>query len=63
VPLPLLDLVDWPPCPLELDLHHHGFKGIAQLNIFHNDLRSDTKMLLDAAAGGMMMIVDVNRKH
>ena len=21
VPLPLLDLVDWPPCPLELDLH------------------------------------------
>ena len=22
VPLPLLDLVDWPPCPLELDLHH-----------------------------------------
>ena len=22
VPLPLLDLVDWPPCSLELDLHH-----------------------------------------
>ena len=22
-PLPLLDLVDWPLCPLELDLHHH----------------------------------------
>ena len=21
VPVPLLDLVDWPPCPLELDLH------------------------------------------
>ena len=21
VPLPLLDLVDWPPCPLDLDLH------------------------------------------
>jgi len=24
VPPPLLDLVDWPPCPLELDFHHRG---------------------------------------
>ena len=25
VPPPLLDLVDWPPCPLELDLHQQGY--------------------------------------
>jgi len=24
VPLPLIDLVDWPPCSLELDLHQEG---------------------------------------
>jgi len=24
---------------------HHGFEDIAQLSIFHNGLRSDTKML------------------
>ncbi|XP_068475201.1 uncharacterized protein [Phaseolus vulgaris] len=30
---------------------NHGFEDIAQLNIFHNGLRPDTKMILDAAAG------------
>ena len=40
---------------------NHGFKDISQLNIFHNGLRYDTKMLLDAAAGGTMMVVDVEQ--
>jgi len=40
---------------------NHGFEEIAQLNIFHNGLRPDTKMILDAAAGGMMMAVDVEQ--
>ena len=31
VPLSLLDLVDWPPCPLELDLHQLGV-----VSVFHN---------------------------
>jgi len=38
---------------------NHGFEEIAQLNIFHNGLRPETKMILDAAAGGTMMAVDV----
>jgi len=38
---------------------NHGFEDIAQLNIFHNGLRPETKMILDAAAGGTMMAVDV----
>ena len=38
---------------------NHGFEDIAQLNIFHNGLRSDTKMILDAATRGTMMAVDV----
>jgi len=31
---------------------NHGFEDIAQLSIFINGLKSDTKMLLDAAASG-----------
>jgi len=38
---------------------NHDFEDIAQLNIFHNGLRPDTKMILDAATGGTMMAVDV----
>jgi len=38
---------------------NHGFEDIAQLNIFHNGLKSDTKMLIDVATGGTMMVVDV----
>jgi len=40
---------------------NHGFEDIAQLSIFLNGLRSDTKMLLDDAAGGTMMVVDVEQ--
>ena len=40
---------------------NHGFEDIAQLNIFHNGLRPDIKMILDAAARGTMMAVDVER--
>jgi len=40
---------------------NHGFEDIVQLNIFHNGLRPDTKMILDAATGGIMMTVDVER--
>jgi len=40
---------------------NHGFEEIAQLSIFINDLRSDTKMLLNVAAGGTMMVVDVEQ--
>jgi len=40
---------------------NHGFEDIAQLNIFHNGQRPNTKMILDAAAGGTMMVVDVER--
>jgi len=35
------------------------FENITQLNIFHNGLKYDTKMLLDPAVGGTMMVVDV----
>jgi len=38
---------------------NHGFEQIAQLNIFHNALRPDTKMILYVAAEGTMMAVDV----
>jgi len=34
---------------------NHGFEDIAQLNIFCNGLRPDTKMILDAPTGGTMM--------
>jgi len=40
---------------------NHGFEDIAQLSIFINGLRSNTKMLLDAAAGGTMMVPDANQ--
>ncbi|KAK7395179.1 hypothetical protein VNO78_15726 [Psophocarpus tetragonolobus] len=40
---------------------HHGFEDIAQLNIFCNGLRPDTKMILDAAAGGTMMSVEAEQ--
>ena len=40
---------------------NHSFEDIAQLTIFHNGLRPDTKMILDAAAGGTMMAVDVEQ--
>ena len=40
---------------------NHVFEDIAQLSIFLNGLRSDTKMLLDGTAGGTMMVVDVEQ--
>jgi len=40
---------------------NHGFEDSAQLSIFLTGLRSDTKMLLDAAAGGTMMTIDVEQ--
>ena len=40
---------------------NHGLEDIAQLTIFHNGLRPDTKMILDAAAEGTMMDVDVEQ--
>jgi len=40
---------------------NHDFEDIAQLNIFHNGMRPDTKMILDATAGGTMMAVDVEQ--
>jgi len=39
----------------------HGFKDIAQLNIFHNGLRPNTKMILDATAGVIMVVVDIQQ--
>jgi len=40
---------------------NHGFEGIAEMSIFHNGLRSDTKMHLDAAVGGTMMAMDAGK--
>jgi len=40
---------------------NHSFEDIAQLNIFHNGLRPDTKMILDAAVVGTMMTVDAKQ--
>jgi len=40
---------------------NHGFEDIAQLSIFHNVPRADTKMILDATAGGTMMAVDIEQ--
>ena len=42
---------------------NHGFEVIAQLNIFHNGLRPKMKMILDAAAEGIMMVVDVEQAN
>jgi len=40
---------------------NHGFEDIAQLTIFHNRLRPDTKMILNTVAGGTMMAVNVEQ--
>ncbi|XP_019457543.1 PREDICTED: uncharacterized protein LOC109357944 [Lupinus angustifolius] len=40
---------------------NHGFEDIDQLNIFYNGLKLETKMILDAAAGGTMMSVDAEQ--
>jgi len=40
---------------------NHDLEDIAQLTIFHNGLRPDTKIILDATAGGTMMDVDVEQ--
>ncbi|XP_019455123.1 PREDICTED: uncharacterized protein LOC109356250 [Lupinus angustifolius] len=40
---------------------NHGFEDVNQLNIFCNGLNLETKMILDAAAGGTMMAVDVEQ--
>jgi len=40
---------------------NNGFEDISQLSIFFNGLRSDTKMLLDVAAGGTIIVVDVEQ--
>ena len=37
---------------------NHGFEEFAQLSIFLNGLRFNTKMLLHVAIGGTMMVVD-----
>ncbi|XP_020208323.1 uncharacterized protein LOC109793275 [Cajanus cajan] len=37
---------------------NHGFDDVAQLNMFCNGLRPQTKMLLDVSAGGSMMMKD-----
>jgi len=41
---------------------NHGFEDIAQLSIFFNGLRSDTKMLLNAATSDTMMALDVEQE-
>jgi len=40
---------------------NHGFEDISQLSILLNGLRSDTKMLLDDAASGTMMALNVEQ--
>ncbi|XP_019414621.1 PREDICTED: uncharacterized protein LOC109326390 [Lupinus angustifolius] len=40
---------------------NHGFEDVDQLNIFYNGLKPETKMILDAAAGGTMMAVDAEQ--
>ncbi|KAF1866279.1 hypothetical protein Lal_00024283 [Lupinus albus] len=40
---------------------NHGFEDVDQLNIFCNGLKPETKMILDAAAGGTMMAVDAEQ--
>ena len=37
------------------------FEDIAQMNIFHDCLRPDTKMLLYVAVGDTKMVVDVEQ--
>jgi len=40
---------------------NHGFEEIPQLNIFRNGLRPNTKMILDVAARGTMMTMNVKQ--
>jgi len=40
---------------------NHGFEDIAQLSTFLNGFRFDTKTLLNVAADGTMMTVDVEQ--
>jgi len=40
---------------------NHEFEDVAQLSIFLNGLRFDTKMLLDSAVGDAMMTLDVKQ--
>jgi len=40
---------------------NHRVEEIAQLSIFLHGLRSDLKMLLDAATGGTIMVLDVEQ--
>jgi len=40
---------------------NNGFEEVAQLSIFYNGLKHDTKMNLDATAGGTVMIIDVEQ--
>ncbi|KAF1883454.1 hypothetical protein Lal_00003403 [Lupinus albus] len=40
---------------------NHGFEDVDQLNIFCNGLKPETKMIIDAAAGGTMMAVDAEQ--
>jgi len=51
----------WERLKVLLRCPNHDFEEITQLNIFHNGLRPNTKMILDAAAGGTMMAVDMER--
>ena len=37
-PHPILALDDWPPCPLELDLHHDGFLRSYTTWTWHGEL-------------------------
>jgi len=40
---------------------NYEFEDISQLKIFHKWLRSDIKMIMDAAIGRTMMVVDVEQ--
>ena len=40
---------------------NHGFEDIVQLSIFLNGLRSNTKVVLDVAIDGTIMVVDVEQ--
>ncbi|XP_019433900.1 PREDICTED: uncharacterized protein LOC109340637 [Lupinus angustifolius] len=40
---------------------NRGFEDVDQLNIFCNGLKPETKMILDAAAGGTIMAVDAEQ--
>jgi len=42
---------------------NHGFEDIAQLSIFLNGLRPDTKTLLNVVAGSTTMVDDVEKQQ